>query len=104
MEEVLNWFKENPDVLGFGVATVIFLFTILLVARKAIGFFITLLFLTFALVSGFLIVNQDVVRDYLEKKNNDQELTEKLYDAYDILKQEWEEQKEKLQDFLEENE
>ena len=66
MEAFIEWLKTNPDVFGFGVATLIFLFTLLLLARRAIGFFVTLLLLIFALVAGLAIVHQDLVSDYLK--------------------------------------
>lgn len=67
MESILEWFRTNNDVFGFGVATLIFLVTIILVSRQMIGFWITMLFLFFALFSGLIIANQDFVKKWMMK-------------------------------------
>ena len=64
METVLEWLRANVDVFGFGVACLIFLITIILVARKVINFWMTLLLLLFALFSGLIIANQNIVKDW----------------------------------------
>ena len=63
MEVFLDWLRANPDVFGFGVATLIFFITIILVSSKLINFAVTILLLIFSLVAGFMITNQDNFAD-----------------------------------------
>lgn len=80
MEIVLEWLRANNDVFGFGVATLIFLITIVLVSRKMIGFWITLLFLLFSLFSGLMIANQGTFKEWLLSQKNEMvpEVSEEL--------------------------
>jgi len=106
MELVLNWVSTHLQVFGFGVATVIFLFTVFLASRQYIGFFITLLFLLFALLTGFLIVNHDVIREYMEVKVQERKLDpdgslgtfkSDLLDKYDNMQNEFQVERDKFQ-------
>jgi hypothetical protein len=67
MDPIFAWLRTNNDVFGFGVATLIFLGTILLVSRRIIGFGITLLLLFFALFSGLIIANQEFLKNWMMK-------------------------------------
>jgi predicted membrane protein len=58
MEAMIEWFRLNPDVFGFIVATLIFLTVVVLVAFHRINLWMTVLFLFFALISGLIITNQ----------------------------------------------
>ena len=65
MDIVLEWLRANVDVFGFTVACVIFLITIVLVSRKLINFWVTLLLLVFSLFTGLIIANQNLFKDWL---------------------------------------
>ena len=70
MDEWINFFLSN-QVLAVAVPTLIFFVTVFLVVRRAVGFFLTLLFMLFALASGLAIVNYDVVRTYITENRRD---------------------------------
>lgn len=70
MTEVLESLFSN-NVVALGVASVIFLVTITLVAKRIIGFLLTLVFLFFAITSGFTIANNDIVRDYIQGRTHE---------------------------------
>lgn len=67
VELIIEWFRANPDVFGFFVASLIFLTTITLVALRAINFWVTLLFLLFALFSGLTVGNQHLFKERLKR-------------------------------------
>lgn len=128
MQEFVNClFTTNGMAYGTGV--LIFLITLFLVARRVIGFTLTLLFLIFALLASFAVANKDLIRHYFENlsKGGSKEssaqpqgkaptyqsaessstthevpIMEQLQKAYDDLKEEFEIQKKKFQSFLEE--
>lgn len=58
MQEMIDWFRENPDVFGFFVASIIFVTTIFLVVFRKIQFLVTLILLLFSLIAGLAIANQ----------------------------------------------
>lgn len=58
MQETIEWFRANPDVFGFFVASIIFVITILLVVFRKIHFLVTLILLLFSLMAGLAIANQ----------------------------------------------
>lgn len=58
------------NTIALVIASVIFIVTIALASRKLINFFITLILLFFAVVSGVAIANNDIVRDYLKTNFN----------------------------------
>jgi hypothetical protein len=64
MSTALNY-VQSEHVLALLIALIIFLITIFLVARRWIGFPVTLLFLLFALAAGLIINNQKDVQHYL---------------------------------------
>jgi len=66
ISEITTWAQANTEAFGFIVAASIFLLTVLLAVCRLIGFLVTLLFLLFSIASGFLIVNHDIIRGYLE--------------------------------------
>ena len=65
--------KEYFDCLimthgtAFGVGAAIFLLTILLVAKRVIGFVLSLILLLIALGASWAINNETIVRGYLDK-------------------------------------
>lgn len=69
MQEIIEWFRNNPDVFGLFVATVIFIVTIFLVVFRKIQFWVTLILLLFSLVSGLAIANQSRFFDSFEERN-----------------------------------
>lgn len=107
----------NVNGMAFGTGVIIFLITLFLVAKRLIGFTLTLLFLLFALVASFGVANKDLVRKYFENlskgsktesyqssgsKAGEATISEQLQKAYDDLKSEFEIQKKNFQSFLEE--
>lgn len=108
MEQFLDFFNSS-SVLALIVAASIFIITLVLVIKRLIGFFITLLLLLFTIVSGYAVLNHDLVRQFLQQKveerehsgvNQDPGYQEKIQDAYEKLKAELETQKIKLQEYL----
>lgn len=111
MDQFLEYFNSN-SVLALIVAASIFIITLVLVIKRLIGFFITLLLLAFTIVSGYAVYNNDLVREFLKQKvdqnrngiNKEEHpsptFQEKIQDAYEKLKVELEVQKEKLQEYL----
>jgi predicted membrane protein len=108
MEQILN-FLNSSSVLALIVAASIFVITLVLVIKRLIGFFITLLLLLFTIASGYAVLNHDLVRQFLQQKveekdnrgvNQDSGYQEKIHDAYEKLKVELEAQKIKLQEYL----
>ncbi len=105
MNEVIDFFTNNTT-LAYTTAVVIFIITIYLLAKRLIGFMVTLLLLAFALFSGLAIANYDLFREILTSfkydpaKNKEDQFTHfkaQLSKAYDELKEEFEEQKNKVE-------
>ncbi|KAF3362088.1 hypothetical protein PHSC3_001399 [Chlamydiales bacterium STE3] len=104
MNEFIDFITSNTT-LAYTTAFIIFLITLVLVTKRLIGFMITLLLLLFAILSGLSIANHDLFRDLLQKfkteetapKNSDAKTYYKnqFYKAYDELKREFEDQKQK---------
>lgn len=95
MEEFQNISNSifSNNTLGLVVAIIIFIITISLLARKIIGFFITLLLLFFAVVSGLAIANNDIVRKWmLERKeqSNNQAQREPTQHPTNAPSEDWE--------------
>lgn len=113
MEDFLQFLSSNT-VLALIVSIIIFAVTLVLVVKRLIGFFITLLLLFFTIVSGYAILNHDIVRTFLlkyyigseekEKSKETSNYQQKLLEAYDNLKKEIDEQKQKLQDSIKQSE
>ena len=55
----------SSNGLALIVASIIFIVTVILVSKQLINFTITLVLLFFAIVSGFAVANNDIVRSYL---------------------------------------
>ncbi len=72
MQEMIEWFRANPDVFGFIVATLIFAITLLLVTFRRIKFWTTLILLVFSLLVGLCISNQNRFFNWLEKPVKEQ--------------------------------
>lgn len=103
----------STSVVALGVSIVIFLITLVLVVKRLIGFFITLLLLFFAIAAGYAILNHDIVRDYLiqatskplpaqEKESTIHQVQRKVLETVEELREELNEQKNRLQHFFEE--
>lgn len=108
MQDVINFLLSNNG-LAFGVALLIFIITLFLVVKRLIGFVITLLLLTFALVSGFFIANQDLFRSILKGYTSDAtpedrdtvtQLKTQFYKSYEEIKAEIKQQKEEFQKII----
>lgn len=105
MENALHSLLSNSGI-AFGTAALIFLITLIFVAKQWIGFFITLLFLLFSLAAGLAISNQDLIRSYLQGHAMDHagdsdikmtQFQEKILKDYDSMRTELEIQKHKIQ-------
>lgn len=57
---------STQDLIALSVSGIIFLITIVLVMRQAVNFLITVILLFLALVSGFAIANNNVIRQKFE--------------------------------------
>lgn len=103
--------------LAFGTGAAIFLITLFLVSRRIIGFALAVVFLLFALLASLAVAHQESVKKYIdtlgtEKSNahnypgagkpSDPTINDKIQDAFNDLKAEFEVQKKKLQDFIDE--
>lgn len=107
---IVNW-VSTPQGLAFIAAAVIVFITMIFVAKRVIGFFLTLLLLVFALVAGLTIANQDLISNYLhgqlgtdEVKNEQamEQFKEQTMQAYENLRKELDEQKGKIKQWLKE--
>lgn len=105
MNEIIDFFTNNTT-LAYATAVIIFIVTIFLLVKRLIGFMITLLLLAFALISGLAIANYDLFREVLTSfkydpaKNKEDQYTHikaQLGKAYEELKEEFQEQKQKLE-------
>lgn len=66
MEETYNCVIMHHG-LAFGTGAVIFLITLLLVSRRVIGFFLSLLLMLIALGASLGIEHQDLIKSYINK-------------------------------------
>lgn len=57
---------STQDLIALAVSAIIFLITIVLVARQAVNFIITMILLFLTLVSGFAIANNKIIRQKFE--------------------------------------
>lgn len=97
MEEFINIILSTP-ALALIISVVIFIVTLILVIKRLIGFFITLLLLFFTIISGYAILNHDLIRSFLttyyhEQKvdrENDKNFKKNLLEAYEDLKEKME--------------
>ncbi|MDP1879569.1 MAG: hypothetical protein Q8K60_01355 [Parachlamydiaceae bacterium] len=63
MSALIEFFKSE-QFIAFFAATMIFIITIFLVAKQWIGFSMALLFLLFALITGFVINHHEAIKHY----------------------------------------
>lgn len=96
MQEFINFLLES-STLAFVVSLVIFIITLWLVVKRSIGFFITVLLLIFALVSGFFVANQDLLRGFLKSFSKDG-VKDSSTDSYALFKQQLERSYQELKD------
>lgn len=105
MNEIIDFLSSNTT-LAYLTALIIFIITIFLLVRRLIGFMVSLLLLAFALISGLAIANHDLFREILSsfkydpEKNKEDKYTHfknKLSNAYEELKEELTEQKQKIE-------
>lgn len=71
MEDTMEFLAELPissDALGLIIAGIIFIVTVILIAKKLISFVITVVLLFFAIASGMAIAHNDLVREYFRKE------------------------------------
>lgn len=66
MDQVTN-FIFSTSFLGLAVAIIIFIITLALLVKRIIGFFITLLLLAFTIVSGYAVINHEIISKALEQ-------------------------------------
>lgn len=57
---------STQDLIALAVSAIIFLITVVLVARQAVNFLITMILLFLTLVSGFAIANNKIIRQKFE--------------------------------------
>ena len=103
MNEFIDFITANTT-LAYITAFIIFVITLVLVVKRLIGFMLTLLLLAFAILSGLSIANHDLFRELLQNfKTENVPSTEdkttyyknQFYKAYEDLKKEFEELKQK---------
>jgi hypothetical protein len=68
MDSLAEYLPSN-NVVALVIASLIFIVTVALVAKKLISFLITIVLLFFAIASGMAIANNDLVRQYFMQKN-----------------------------------
>lgn len=107
---VAEWIA-TPQGLAFTAAAAIVLITMIFVARQTIGFFLTLLFLLFALAAGLAIANKDLISDYLrgeltaddvKSKEASDQFKERIIHSYDELKANFDADKAKMKGWMDE--
>lgn len=105
MNDFIDFITANTT-LAYVTAFIIFIITLVLVVKRLIGFMLTLLLLLFAILSGLSIANHDLFRELLQNfktenvSSNEDTSTyykNQFYKAYEDLKREFEEQKQKLE-------
>lgn len=92
MSETVEWIF-SAEVLAIVIPAIIFIITVILVVKRLASFVMTLLFLTFALVSGLAIVNHDVVRSYLKGEYSKEQVDSWQNDVAEDLQKLWESMK-----------
>lgn len=105
MNEVIDFLTANTT-LAYVTAVVIFIITIVLLVRRIIGVFVTVILLIFALLSGLAIANHDLFREILTSFKYEPEKTKEdtfthykkqLQKAFDEIKEEFELQARKIE-------
>ncbi len=97
----------STSVVALAISVIIFLITLVLVVKRLIGFFITLLLLFFAIAAGYAILNHDIVREYLiahskpvKNESTLQQMQRKVTEALEELREDLNAQKAKLDEYL----
>ena len=102
--------------LAYGTGAAIFLITLFLVSRRIIGFTLAVVFLIFALLASLAVAHQASVKNYIDTLGTDKKevtypgagttsaptINDKIQDAFDDLKAEFDVQRKKLEEFIEE--
>lgn len=76
MNEIIN-FLTSSNVLGLIILLVVFLLSIFFFLRSIVGFIIGLIFLAIALVSGNLLLHNELVRSYVMREESHQNREQK---------------------------
>lgn len=115
MNEFFNCLFTNNG-MAFGTGSIIFLVTLILVARRIIGFTLSFLFLLFALTASYSVAHQETVRSYFtgtaktgsqkgsyqaQGAQKEASYVEQAQKIYEELKTDLEELKEKVQQYFE---
>lgn len=109
MNDLIDFLTSNTT-LAYITAVIIFIITVVLLVKRLIGFMVSLLLLAFALLSGLAIANHDLFREVLQNFKYDSSKTpedksthfkNQLLKAYEELKEEFYEQKEKIETMYE---
>ncbi len=97
----------STSIVALAISVIIFLITLVLVVKRLIGFFITLLLLFFAIAAGYAILNHDIVREYLishskpvKNESTIQQMQRKVTEALEELREDLNAQKAKLDEYL----
>lgn len=113
MQQIIEFFQSD-SVLALAVAFTIFMITVVLVAKRFIGFMITLLLLAFSIAAGYAVLNHDIVRRYLsdrweqpssveqtEEKSTPTQFKEQVLKAFEDIKKQLSQEKESLNTVME---
>lgn len=108
MNEFLEFLVSNNGA-AFAIALIIFIITLVLIFKRIIGFFFTIILLAFALISGFFVANADLLREILkgftpsgtpEDRETLVQLKNQFYKSIGELKQEFQDQKAEFQKII----
>lgn len=69
--DYLTEYLPSNNALALAIASLIFIVSVALVAKKVISFLITLILLFIAIASGMAIANNDLVRQHFMHSNRD---------------------------------
>jgi hypothetical protein len=79
MDHIVNVVFSTP-FLALTVSVIIFIVTLALVAKRLIGFFVTLLLLAFTIISGYAVFNNEIIskaiQQYVEGKGDQRAIEE----------------------------
>ncbi len=114
MQHLIEFFQSD-SVLALAVSATIFLITVILVAKRFIGFMITLLLLAFSIAAGYAILNHNMVHEYLqerwdqpttfrektEERISPETLKEQMMQAFKEIKKQLKQEKESLNTVME---
>ncbi len=74
---------STQDLIALAVSAIIFLITVVLVARQAVNFLITMILLFLTLVSGFAIANNKIIRQKFETPEMQKSVDDTLHTPTD---------------------